>query len=356
MFDAPKRSPSGWPPGHQVGRFTIVRTIGEGGMGVVYLAQDPDFKREVALKVLHSDIASNPTKRKRFVREGKFLNALTHTGIASVYEVGEADDRVFIAMEYVEGPTLTVEIKKKGRLPVERALKMGRHIASALGEAHEMGIIHRDVKPDNVIVCEGDKVKILDFGIAKSSDPLPVSTDDTTADLTTKGQLLGTPAYMSPEQAKGLPVDQRSDVFSMGIVLYEMLTGRRPFAGETWQELIIAVNRETPKPMKQFNQDVSDELQKIVDRCLQKSAEPRYKNCAGVAAALDKLVVAQTRARMPKSSQKAMPPRALGSAPSSKVPQRAGLLSRHPWILTTLILIGLIVATVVGMAFVARSG
>lgn len=326
-------------------------------MGVVYLAEDPNAKREVALKVLHSDIASNPTKRKRFVREGRFLNALTHTGIASVYEVGEANDRVFIAMEYVDGETLTAEIKKKGRLQVDRAVKMARDIASALGEAHEMGIIHRDLKPDNIIVCEGDRAKILDFGIAKSNDPQPVSMESTTGDLTTKGQLLGTPAYMSPEQAKGLTVDQRSDVFSMGIVLYEMLTGRRPFAGETWQELIIAVNRDTPKPMSQFNREVTSELQEIVDRCLHKEPEPRYKNCAAVAAALDKLVVAQTRARMPQASQAALPapPPPTASAPET-ARKGSGFFARNPWVLTALILLGLVAATIAGMAFVARSG
>jgi eukaryotic-like serine/threonine-protein kinase len=364
--------PTTWPRGHRLSQYSIVDVIGEGGMGVVYLADDLTAGRQVALKVLHSDIASNPTKRRRFVREGKFLNALTHPGIATVYEVGEADDRVFIAMEYVQGTTLKEVIARTGRLGVERTMTIITEIGSALAQAHAAGIIHRDFKPDNIIIGADQQAKLLDFGIAKVADTAPVIGDGTTTELTTKGQILGTPAYMSPEQAKGLEVDQRSDVFSLGIVLYEMIAGRRPFQGETWQELIIAVNRDTPEPVKRFDAQVPPELERILSRCLEKDPDKRYKSSVELAADLDAIHASFKRQAMAaaQGSALAAPPAPLD--PSSGVDRLPALpavvgpatvrrptrtfLSRYPWAVAAIVVVLLAAMTVVGMIAVLQSG
>jgi serine/threonine-protein kinase len=279
-------SPSGdaaLAAGESIGHFTILREIGRGGMGVVYAAEDQTLGRTVALKVLPASDEAEP--RRRFLREARAAASLSHAGIATLYEIGEESGRVYIAMELVRGRTLRARMDA-GDLPVSEALAVARDIARALARAHERGVVHRDLKPENVMIADDGQVKLLDFGLAK---PI-VSTDVGASSATTAtetGRILGTPSYMSPEQAKGRSVDARSDVFSFGVMLYEMLTGKRPFTGATVVELFIALDRDEPKPPSRVNPRVSAAVERVVLRCLRKDPAARYRDAGALLADLD---------------------------------------------------------------------
>jgi TolB-like protein/Flp pilus assembly protein TadD len=261
--------------GRILGHYRILTKLGEGGMGEVYRATDTTLGRDVALKVLPADMASSPERLERFRREAKALAALDHPGIVTVYSVEEADGVHFLTMQLVEGQPLDRLIPGTG-LPIERVVTIGAALAEALATAHERGIVHRDLKPANVVVGEGDSVKVLDFGLAKMSQASGPSESALPTEAQTRdGVVMGTVPYMSPEQVSGRPVDHRTDVFSLGIVLYEMASGRRPFQGGSTAELASAILRDVPPAVIEHRRDVPPELSRLIRRCLEK--DPRWR-------------------------------------------------------------------------------
>jgi eukaryotic-like serine/threonine-protein kinase len=234
--------------GHSLAHFRIVEKLGEGGMGVVYKATDEKLRRTVALKVLPASFADDVERRSRLLREARAAGAVTHPNIATVYEIDEADGHIFIAMEYVDGESLRDDLAT-GPLAVPEALRIALQIAHALGEAHDAGVVHRDLKPENVILGKNGQVKLVDFGLAKQGRDEATTRSaleqmKTATQVTGAGKLLGTPAYMSPEQARGKEVDARTDVFAFGVMLFEMITGERPFQGESVTD-VLTPSRET---------------------------------------------------------------------------------------------------------------
>lgn len=266
----------------KVGYYKIIKLLGKGGMGAVYLAEDTKLDRKVALKILPSEFAEDSDRMNRFVREAKSASALNHPNIITIYEIGESDGTHFIATEFIDGVTLN-EFLKAQPLKFGDILDVAIQAASALDEAHHAKIVHRDIKPDNIMVRRNGLVKILDFGIAKFSEsPQSIGEEDATAiqkPSTSPGMIIGTANYMSPEQAKGEAVDARTDIFSFGVVLYEMLSGHLPFAGKTPMEIIGAVIHKEPLPLAT---EVAPEITKIIDRCLRKDKNERYQTVRDV--------------------------------------------------------------------------
>lgn len=288
-------------------------------MGVVYRAIDTKLRRAVALKVLHPNVAEDEDRRRRFIREGRLVAHLTHPNIATVYDVGEADGRVFIAMELVEGEPLTAMIKPGRHVAVLEALRIVHEVARGLAKAHENGVIHRDLKPDNIMVGADGIVKILDFGVAKRLDNFKIDFTDI---KTQHGSLVGTPAYMSPEQAAGKKeVDQRSDVFSVGVVLFELLTGKRPFHGDTWQETIIAINRDEPATVSGSRGDVPAALDELVDGCLAKDPDSRYGSCRELLEDIESVLMTLSTGTFPPGASGIL---ARASVPSTAPPPQSG--------------------------------
>jgi serine/threonine protein kinase len=237
------------PPmiGQTLGHYRILELLGKGGMGEVYLAEDTRLNRRVALKVLSTDLGADPSRRERFEREARAAAALNHPNIVTIHSVEEAGGVPFLTLELVDGKTLGELIPAEG-LPLERLLQLTIPLTDAVGAAHQKGITHRDLKPANVMVTSDGRVKVLDFGLAKLREQLEQDAQGSmpTQELTGEGRILGTVAYMSPEQAEGRPVDPRSDVFSLGVMLYELATGRRPFTGDTHVSVLSAILRDTP--------------------------------------------------------------------------------------------------------------
>ena len=273
------------PPNTRLGRYEIRSQIGAGGMGEVYLAEDTKLDRRVALKILPAEFAADRERMSRFVREAKSASALNHPNIITIHEIGETDGTHFIATEYITGETLHAR-HTHNPLDLRTALDVAIQVASALDAAHRAGIIHRDIKPDNVMIRPDGLVKILDFGIAKLSEPAPVvggsGVDEEAATAikppsTSPGMVIGTANYMSPEQARGKEVDARTDIFSLGIVFYEMLTGRRAFAGENALDTIGAILHKEPAPLKQVLPSMPAEVERIVNKTLRKHADERYQ-------------------------------------------------------------------------------
>ncbi len=270
--------------GQTVSHFRILSRIGEGGMGVVYRAEDQNLRRPVALKVLPPGSVGDEERRRRFLREARAAAAVAHPNIATIYEIDEADGVVFIAMELVEGKTLR-QLLCGPPLPIQDAVWIGGEIAEGLASAHQARVIHRDLKPENVIVRPDGHVKILDFGLAKLHEERMearlsgLSHQDTlSAQMTREGRIVGTAAYMSPEQARGKAVDARSDLFAFGITLYEMATGRRPFQGASHTDTLSAILRDQPTPAGKINPKISPALEKVIGRCLEKDPERRYQS------------------------------------------------------------------------------
>ena len=277
-------------PGTRLGPYEIERLLGEGGMGVVYKARDVRLKREVAIKVLPQEFAADAGRLRRFEQEAQAASALNHSNIATIYGIDSQDGTSFIAMEYVPGRTLAEVIPRHG-LDLNHVLRYAVQIAGALARAHGGGVIHRDLKPGNIMVTPDDRVKLLDFGIAKlvpAVDGLPDVTR-TTDNFTAVGLVVGTTRYMSPEQAQGLPVDPRTDIFSFGAVLHEMITGRVAFEGDSILGIATAVIRENPKPLSDARREVPGELERIVARCLRKDADRRFQSAADLKVALEEL-------------------------------------------------------------------
>ncbi len=271
--------------GQTLSHYRIIEKIGEDGMGEVYRAEDTSLKREVAIKVLPDRFTEDPQRLARFEREAQLLASLNHPNIAAIYELEEADGVRFLSLELVEGETLAERVAK-GPLPVEEALEVCRQIAEGVEAAHEKGVIHRDLKPANVKFTPEGKVKVLDFGLAKAFEEETAATDISqsptlTAEMTRAGVILGTAAYMSPEQAKGKPVDKRADIFAFGAVLYELLTGKRAFEGETITETIAKVLESEPDWDK-LPGDTPWRIRELLDDCLQKEAYDRLHDMANV--------------------------------------------------------------------------
>lgn len=262
-----------------ISHYRILEKLGAGGMGEVYLAKDMSLDRTVALKVLATDVARDREQIRRFVQEAKAASALRHPNVAHIYEIGEADDIRFIAMEYVEGQSLDTKIS--GR-PLESAeiVNLGLQVADALDEAHSKGIIHRDIKPANLMITSRGQVKVLDFGLAKVIRPEgeTLAADAPTLSKTKPGLVMGTVPYMSPEQALGRHVDPRTDIFSLGVVLYEMATGRLPFLGANASEILDQIIHAQPEVIARFNYNLPAELERIIRKCLEKEPERRYQS------------------------------------------------------------------------------
>jgi beta-lactam-binding protein with PASTA domain/predicted Ser/Thr protein kinase len=249
------------------GRYRIVRKLGAGGMANVYLAEDQELGRRVAIKILDDRHAADDSFIERFRREAKNAAGLSHPNIVSIYDRGEAEGTYYIAMEYLSGRSLKELIVSRGPTPIRIAIDYTRQILAAVGFAHRNGIVHRDIKPHNVVVDADGRVKVTDFGIARSG----------ASQMTEVGSIIGTAQYLSPEQAKGAPVDQRSDVYSVGIVLYEMLTGQVPFTGDTPLEIAMKHLSEVPVPPSELRDDVPEDLDMITLRALAKDSEDRYQ-------------------------------------------------------------------------------
>ena len=263
--------------GRTLGHYRILELLGKGGMGEVYLAEDTRLQRRVALKILAPELAHDQDRRERFEREARAAAQLNHPHIVTIHSVEEAEGLAFLTLELVDGKTMSELIPTSG-LPLDRLLQWSIPLADAVGAAHQRGITHRDLKPANVMLTTDGRVKVLDFGLAKLREDLaegPASMP--TRDLTGEGRVLGTIAYMSPEQAEGRAVDPRTDVFALGVVLYEMATGRRPFSGDTHLSVLTAILRDTPASVSQIKTDLPRELARIIQRCLAKDPEDRYQ-------------------------------------------------------------------------------
>jgi serine/threonine protein kinase len=266
--------------GKTVGHYRITSKLGAGGMGEVFLAVDARLERKAAIKFLPAELADDPERRQRFLTEAKAASALNHPNVCIVYDVGETEDgSPFIAMEFVEGQPLDM-VLKQGPLEISRVVEIAAQVADALDAAHGRRIVHRDIKPANISLNERGQVKVLDFGLAKRLSQESSSVDAVTAQTpqTQYGQLLGTPSYMSPEQALGHELDHRSDLFSMGVVLYELLTGQRPFTGANIGETVHKIVHTHPAAIARLNYDVPRELERITLKCLEKSPVRRYQS------------------------------------------------------------------------------
>jgi TolB-like protein/Tfp pilus assembly protein PilF len=276
--------------GTSLAHFRITDKLGEGGMGEVYLATDTRLDREVALKVLPDELAGDPDRRSRFEHEAKAASAINHANITAIYDVGETDGIHYIVMEHVDGEDLVTRMAA-GALEEREIVKIGERVADALADAHAVGITHRDIKPANIMVTSRGQVKVLDFGLAKlragGDDPLDEGAPTQT--MTQPGVVMGTVRYMSPEQALGKSLDARSDIFSLGVVLYELATGQAPFVGETSAETITKINRDDPTPLRSLNQGLSAELERIVRKCLEKDPDRRYQSARELAVDLRNL-------------------------------------------------------------------
>lgn len=302
--------------GHMVGRYRVYAMLGSGGMGDVYLAEDPRLERKVALKLLPRSLGADPDRLRRFEQEARTASALSHPNVCVIYEVGEAeDDRRFIAMEYVEGNSLRRLLEQHRvagtRMSVGEMVDIGVQIASGLAAAHAAGIVHRDVKPENVMVRPDGLVKVLDFGLAKlaKQPTIPGAQQNGRSVDTEPGMVLGTVQYMSPEQARGLAVDERTDVWSLGAVLYELLAGHAPFEGETASDIMVAVLDREPHPLAALSPAIPKDLQRIISRALSKDREGRHPTMSEFASELKRLQGGSAKTRPSRRAWTRLSPR-----------------------------------------------
>jgi len=266
--------------GSNLGPYEILSPLGAGGMGEVYLARDSRLDRTVAIKVLPSHLADNPDLKQRFEREARAVSSLNHPHICTLHDIGEHEGKPFIVMERLEGETLA-DLVSRGAMARSEIVELGIQIADALESAHAKGIVHRDIKPANVFINSRGQAKILDFGLAKfetGREGIPSGSHVQTMEhLTAVGTAMGTIAYMSPEQARGLPTDARTDLFSLGVVLYEMATGRHAFPGSTTAVVFDAILHKAPTAPVRLNPELPDELERVINKCLEKDKDLRYQ-------------------------------------------------------------------------------
>jgi len=322
--------------GRAVSHYQILEKLGEGGMGVVYKAMDTHLDRLVAVKVLPPEKVADADRKRRFVQEAKAASALNHPNIVTIHDIDSAEGIDFIAMELVAGKTLDRWIPRHG-LRLNETLKYSVQVADALAVAHKAGIVHRDLKPGNLMVTDQGLVKVLDFGLAKLTEPATPGEDEATRTLkptTEEGTIVGTVSYMSPEQAEGKKVDARSDIFSFGALLYEMVTGRRAFQGDSRLSTLTAILREEPKPASQIVEGLPRELERIIGRCLRKDPERRFQAMPDLKVALEELKEESDSGT-------------LGAVPAPRQPYRRWLA----WTIALLAVAGMVVAL-----WFARSG
>ncbi|MBL8848673.1 MAG: serine/threonine protein kinase, partial [Planctomycetaceae bacterium] len=283
-----------------MGQYEITEFVGSGGMGIVLKANDPKLNRVVAVKVLAPELGRNATARRRFMREGQAAAAIAHPHIVTIFAVDE-DLLPYLVMEYVDGVSLQEKIDRDGVLELKETLRIGTQIAAGLSAAHTQGVIHRDIKPANILLENGvERVRITDFGLARAVDDVAV---------TRAGEVAGTPQYMSPEQAQGLPVDARSDLFSLGCVLYAMCTGRSPFRAESSIASLRRVCDDTPRPIQEVNLDTPEWLSAIISQLLEKLPEDRIQTAAEVADLLNQHLAHLQNPSVTPSPQKLVPRR-----------------------------------------------
>ncbi len=276
--------------GTKLGPYEIVSLIGAGGMGEVYRARDNRLGRDVAVKVLPAEFANHPERVRRFEQEARAAGALNHPNIVAIYDVGEHEGVPYLVTELLEGESLR-ELLVEGKFPIRRAIDIGAQIAEGLAAAHDKGIVHRDIKPGNVFVTKDGRAKILDFGLARlvqgESDSAPDSRAPTADQGTRPGTVLGTVGYMSPEQVKGRPANARSDIFSLGVILYEMLSGQKAFPGDSEAEVMTAILKEDPPPLAAEDLAVPPLLERTVAHCLEKNPDRRFQSARDIVFALE---------------------------------------------------------------------
>jgi serine/threonine protein kinase len=282
-------------PGTRLGPYEIVSQLGQGGMGIVFRARDTKLERDVAVKVLPRNLAEDPDALSRFEREAKAVAALSHPNILAIHDFGREEGTVYAAMELLEGETLRQRLQE-GALPPRKAVEVALEIAAGLAAAHDRAIVHRDLKPENVFLLGSGQVKVLDFGLARMDPVAPEGGDVPTLSLSTEpGRVMGTVGYMAPEQVRGKAVDARADIFSFGAVLYEMLTGKRAFRGESPVETLNAILKDDPPSLFESSRTVSPALERIVRRCLEKRPEERFRTAHDLGIALDAISTSSTR-------------------------------------------------------------
>jgi predicted Ser/Thr protein kinase/TolA-binding protein len=329
-------------PETHLGAYRLISRIGAGGMGEVWKGEDTRLGRIVAIKVLPPTVAADAEATARLRREARTAAQLYHPNIAMIHAIEQDGDRIFIVMEYVEGEPLS-KVIKRGALSEAELCRIGRGVAEALAEAHAKGIVHRDIKPDNIMV-NGPRVKVLDFGIAKHVEgPAAVSGDAPTTFVTQQGLILGTVHYMSPEQALGKQLDARTDIFSLGVVLYEGATGRLPFSGETATETMMHIIRDPAPDPATYNAAISPALKSIIDRCLRKNRDERFATAADLGAALEQqLGMASTDPYTAAATQvrNAAAPTIIDRAPVPPPPRKGG---RWLWLALGAILLAVVI-------------
>src|SRR5437660_2396031 len=326
-------------PNTTIAQYTIVSKIGEGGMGEVWRARDTKLGRDVAIKVLPAAFSENSERLRRFEQEAQAAGALNHPNILSIYHIGTHDGAPYIVSELLEGEELRDRLDQ-GQLPLRKVVDYAQQIVSGLAAAHEKGIVHRDLKPENLFITRDERVKILDFGIAKltassqATNP-DISEDATRKVLTNPGMVIGTVGYMSPEQVRGQTADHRSDIFSFGAILHEMITGRRAFRRETMAETMTAILKEEPEELRTSNPNINPSLERIVNRCLEKKPERRFQSTADLSFALEAL-------GQPTSSSG----RDLTAAATAAIAEtkRSVWRERIPWIVAAVFLLSLLAA------------
>src|SRR5262252_3826063 len=322
--------------GQALSHYLITTKLGAGGMGEVYRARDTRLNREVAIKVLPSSFANDSDRLLRFEQEARATSALNHPNILTIYDIGSNDGSPFIVAELLEGEELR-QLLNNGPLAQRKAIDFAEQIASGLAAAHEKGITHRDLKPENLFVTTDGRVKILDFGLAKlrpqQTEPAGSGVATLKA-ITDPGVVMGTAAYMSPEQVRGQEVDHRSDIFSFGAILYEILTGRRAFQRETMAETMTAILKEEPDEVTQLNNKVTPQLERIVQRCLEKKPERRFQSASDLGFASE-AVSTPSGPRVDTST-------VISADTATTFPKRVLANSRLAWIVAATLLLALV--------------